>query len=540
MKYMRLYLFLVISLILSSCNKFLEESPTGSLTTESDITSYDAGVALATGAYRALPSWSEGTSEWGGNLIGALEYPTGKAYSQYMGARLWKFESDDESGEEDYFTYPWDNWYTGVRDCNMAIEMIPNVSGFSDDDKSKYLGEVRTLRAFYYFCLVRHYGDVVYNVATLTDASQAEQPRVTLKRIYDKIIVPDLVYAVESSTLSEGQTTDGRVTKDAARAILADVYLTMSGYPYQEVNTDTTKAWCDQGLWSMTEYPVNTQSAKELLQKAKVQLDALYGQYGIGEFTDLHDPSMNNLGGAIFQIQYMAGTTNFPVNYFLPMTSYVSVYSIETGTIIPSQAYYNSFNPVDLRLTDRTYFYYSDTKAKKYDSNEGPAAKFAMPYLYKYYDVEAIKETGNSGLNFNLYRYADILLMLTEVNWSLRQLGISGSDADIVKGINEIRSRAGLSEFTATSLTLKDIMSERAYELVFENKMIWDMRRTRKALVDGDSQFKALENFVGHQPTSFDHKFSPKHLLAPISATEISRNSQCSQNYGWQPVQSAK
>jgi hypothetical protein len=119
-------------------------------------------------------------------------------------------------------------------------------------------------------------------------------------------------------------------------------------------------------------------------------------------------------------------------------------------------------------------------------------------------------------------------------------LGISGSDADIVKGINEIRSRAGLSEFTATSLTLKDIMSERAYELVFENKMIWDMRRTRKALVDGDSQFKALENFVGHQPTSFDHKFSPKHLLAPISATEISRNSQCSQNYGWQPVQSAK
>ena len=538
MKYLKIYLFIALILIINSCNKFLEETPTGDLTTESDITSYDAGVAFATGAYIALPSWSEGTSEWGGNLIGAMEYATGKAYSEYMGARLWKFEQDDESGDEDYFNYPWDNWYEGVRDCNLAIEMIPTISEFSEEDISKYLGEVRTLRAFYYFCLVRFYGDVVYNVNTLTDASQAEQPRRTLKAIYDEIIVPDLEFAVNESDLTEGQSGDGRVTRDVARAILADVYLTMAGYPYQEVNTDTTKAWCEEGLWSMTDYPVNTQSAKELLQESKTQLDALYGQYSIGEFTDLHDPDMDNQGGAIFQIQYLAGTTNFPVYYFLPMTSYVSVYSIETGTNVPSQAYYDSYDPADLRLTDRAYFYYSDTKSTTYDANEGPAAKFSMAYLYKYYDEEAVKETGNSGLNFSLYRYADILLMLTEVNWSLRQLGVSVSDDDIVKGINEVRNRAGLSEYSATTLGLIDIMSERAYELVFENKMLWDMRRTRKALVDGSGQFEKIENLVGHQPTSFDFKFTNKHLLSPISGTEISNNRECSQNYGWQPQQS--
>ena len=537
MKYIQLYLFLGLSLICGSCDDFLEESPTGSLTTESEVTSYDAGVAYATGAYRSLPEWSEGTSEWGGNLIGAMEYATGKAYSQYMGARLWKFESDAESGDEDYFNYPWDNWYQGVRDCNLAIEQIPGVSGFSDNDKLKYLGEVRTLRAFYYFCLVRHYGDVVYNVKTLSDAGQAEQPRSSLKTIYDKIIVPDLEFAVGESALTDGRSTDGRVSKDAARAVLADVYLTMAGYPYQEVNPDTTKAWCKDGLWSMTEYPVSTQSAKDLLQKSKIQLDALYGKYPIGDFGDLNNPAMNNLGGAIFQIQYMAGVTNFPLQFFLPMTSYVSVYSTETGTNIPSQAYYDSFDPADLRIADRAYFYYSDTKAKKYDSNEGPAAKFSIPYLYKYYDEEAVKETGTSGLNFSLYRYADILLMLTEVNWSLRQLGVGVSDGDIVKGINEVRIRAGLPEFSASGLDLKDIMSERAYELVFENKMLWDMRRTRQALVDGAGQFEAIENFIGHQPTSFNYEFSKKHLLSPISGNEIKNNRQCAQNYGWQPVQ---
>ncbi len=537
MKYIPLYLSIGLSLIFGSCDKFLEESPTGSLTTESGVTSYDAGVAFATGGYRALPSWSEGTSEWGGNLIGAMEYATGKAYSQYMGARLFKFETDAESGEEDYFTYPWDNWYQGVRDCNLAIKMIPGITGFSESDKSKYLAEVRTLRAFYYFCLVRHYGDVVYNIGVLSDAGLAEQPRSSIQTIYDKIIVPDLEFAVNGSTLPDGQSIDGRVTKDVARAILADVYLTMAGYPYQEVSTDSTRNWCEEGLWAMTEYPVNTQSAKDHLQKSKTQLDALYNKYILGNFSDLNNPAMNNKGGAIFQIQYMSGVTNFPVHFFIPMTSYTSVFTVETGTNIPGLSYYHSFNPADKRILDRAYFYYNDTKAQKYDPNESPADKFPMPFLYKYYDADAVKVSGNSGLNWNVYRYADILLMLTEVSWSMRQLGISVSDADITKGINEIRVRAGLSEYSSGGLDLLDIMSERAYELVFENKMLWDMRRTRKALVDGAGQFSAIENFVGHQPVSFNHEFSKKHLLSPVSANEIKNNRQCSQNYGWQPVQ---
>ncbi len=536
MRYIKIFLLLIAGVALSSCYDFLEEVPTGSLTDKARLTSADAGKAFATGAYRALRGWTAGTSEWGGNQAGAREYATGKAYSQYMGARLWKFEQDDQSGEEDYFTGPWNNWYQGVRDCNLSIEMIPTIDGLSSDDKSKYLGEVRTLRAFYYFCLVRQYGDVIYNTETLKDVSLAQRPRSSLKKIYDEIIVPDLEFAVKESKLPDGRSNDGRVTKDVARAVLADVYLTMAGYPYQEVNTDTTKAWCEDGLWSMTEYPVNTQSAKTLLQNAREQLNALYGKYPIGEFSDLNNPNMNNKGGAIFQIQYMSGVSDFPVAYWLPLNLYVSVFTNDYGTNIPSVEYHASFNSADKRIQDRVYFYYRDTKSKKYDPNESPVP-LPVPFLYKFYDYEAVKNTGHSGLNWNLYRYADILLMLTEVNWCLRQLGISVSDDDIVKGINEVRRRAELSEFAASDLTLKDIMSERAYELIFENKMLWDMRRTRKALVDGEGEFKALENLVGHQPTHFDHKFTPKHLLSPISATEIKNNHQCSQNFGWQPVQ---
>jgi len=530
-------LVLGLGLLLVSCDKFLQETPTGSLTTDATITSAQGGLALTIGPYRSLGNWTDSGDQWGKNLAASLEYATGKAYSQYMGSILWVYESNSIAGDYDYFINQWNNWYRGVRDCNNSISMLPDVTGLTADVKSKYLGEVRALRAFYYFCLVRYYGDVPYVTDVLTDIAQASKPRSSLKSIYDKIIVPDLEYAVNQSTLVDAPSTDGRITKYSARAILADVYLTMAGYPYQEVNagSDTTK--CITGNWTMTAYPVNTSSAKELLQKAKTQLDMLYGKYTLGTYDDLHNPAMNNKGEAIFQAQFASGLRgNGMVQTCLPLASQISL-NDENGTYVPSVSYQNSYLSTDKRVQERQFFFTSDTKSTRYDANEGPAAKFPMPFLYKFYDQSSIKKTGSSGLNWSFYRYADILLMLTEVNWTLNSLGVAQSVADISKGINEIRTRALVPTYGASDITLKNIMAERAYELLFENKMLWDMRRTRMALKDGMGSFSAIQPFVGHQPSNFNYQFSAKHLLSPVSGTEIDNNKLCQQNFGWAPVQ---
>lgn len=539
MKY-SLLLVLGLGLIFGSCQKFLEETPTEKLTSETNITSAAGGLALATGPYRSLPKWTDGGDAWGKNMAASLEYGTGKAYSQYQASILNLYESNALSGDYDYFINEWNNWYQGVRDCNLALSMLPNVTGLSADLKSKYIGEVRSLRAFYYFNLVRYYGDVPYNTTVLTDIALASQPRSSLKTIYDKIIVPDLEYAVNESSLPDVQSADGRITKLAARTMLADVYLTMAGYPYQEVNAGTDSTKCLTGNWTMTEYPVKNASAKAFLIKAKAQLDFLYGKFSLGTYDDLHNPKMNNKGEAIFQAQYLGGTwNNAIVQVSLPLASQISL-NDENGTFVPSLAYHDSYSAADKRVQDRQYFFYSDTRSTKYDANEGPAAKFSMPFLYKYYDKESIKITGKSSLNWNFYRYSDVLLMLTEVNWTLAQNGDAISADDLTKGINAIRTRALLPTYAAIDVTLKSIMAERAYELIFESKMLWDMRRTRKALKDGSGQFSAIENFVGHQPTNFNYQFSAKHLLSPVSATEIANNSLCQQNFGWAPVQKGK
>jgi hypothetical protein len=531
----------LIVLMAGSCKKFLEEVPTGNMTDQTNFTSAEEGAALIIGPYRSLAQWTKGANDWGNYLPATLEYPTGKAYTSDTHVQFWKFQTNQISGDllGDY-NNQWNNWFQGVRDCNFSIAKLPGITAMSDADIQKGLAEVRTLRAWYYFCLVRYFGDVPLTTTIVSTLDSVQLPRTSLKQIYDEVIIPDLEFAV-NSPLPDSRSTNGRVTKHVARAILADVYLTCAGYPYQEVATSPDKKWCEEGSWSASAYPVNSASAKDFLKKAQTNLNVLYGAYTLGTYDDLHNPAKNNSGEAVFQAQYQSGVINNDIiAASLPGLSHVSMFGDEYGTFIPSTPYFNSYDPADKRIQDRQMFYFSDTRSTKYDPSQGPADKFGMAYLYKFYDTDAIKKTGQSGLNWSFYRYADILLMLTEVNWTLRQLGEGVSDNDIIKGINEVRARAMLPAYRATDVNLFTIMGERAYELVFENKMLWDQRRTRMCLVDGDGQFAGIESFFGHRPVDFSFEFGPMNLLAPISGTEIINNAQCMQNFGYLPKQAGQ
>jgi hypothetical protein len=524
---MLLVLFLIA---LGGCTEFLQEVPTNQLTTAADLTSLEYKEPFTVGPYRRLSDWTSGAGDWGNNIPSTIEYPTGGAYTDEPHVQFNKFTTNQVTGSLlDDYNNPWLYWYSGVQDCNLSIRQLPLIK-MSETDRDKALAEVRTLRAFYYFCIVRYWGDAILVTEPITDVWATEMPRSSLKKIYDEVIIPDLEFAV--SKLSAGRSSNGRVTQDVARAILADVYMTVAGYPYQEVATSPEKDWCGTGAWAMQNYPVA--SGVEFLKKAQAQLNALYnGVYTLGTYADLHNPAMNNKGEAIFQVQYdkvLRG--NSLIQPSLPLLSAISPKE-ENGTFIPWVGYYKSYADNDLRKKERQFFFTWDTKY----NNVKDTVRFNVPHIYKVYDAASVKSTDGSGLNWTHYRYGEILLMLTEVNWALRQLGQSVSDDDIVKGINAIRARALLAPYTASQVGLKEILAERAYELIFENKMLWDQRRTRKCVVYGNSQISAIQNFVGHQPAIFNYAFTPMHLLSPIPGNEIARNGLAKQNSGYLPTQ---
>jgi len=523
-KLIRYTIFLVVFLLsLSGCEKFLEEVPTEDLTTAADLTEKEFGLAFTMGAYYQLREWCGGADDWGNQLPNTLEHPTGGSFTTEPHTRWDKYQTNQVTGDLlGNFDNQYRNWFRGVQYCNTALENLPEVN-LSDAEYKQFDAEVRVLRAFYYFCIVRYWGDAILLTESISDVLEAELPRNSLKEIYDDLIIPELETSINN--LPAGRSTDGRVTQHVARAILADVYMTVAGYPYQEVATSPEKDWCGTGAWAMQTYPVA--SGRPFLEKAKVQLDALYGQYTLGTYDDLHDPAMNNQGEAIFQVQYSseAGFTNAIVQCALPLLSAISK-SSEYGSFTPWVGYYNSYTAGDKRTEERQMFFTSDTHI----NDESLIVNFEVPHLFKYYDPAAVKTVNGSGLNWTHYRYADILLMLTEVNWAL-----GGSATDIAKGINEVRARAMLDPLDGANITLKDILSERAWELIFENKMLWDQRRTRKCVVYGDGEISAIENFIGHKPQLFNFAFTPQHLLSPIAGEEMINNGAMTQNFGYLP-----
>jgi len=224
-------LLVIFFMALGGCTEFLKEVPTGQLTTAADLTGLEFKEPFTVGPYRRLQDWTGSATDWGNHFPSPIAYPPGGHYTTEPHVQFDKFSTNQVTGSLlDDYNNPWFHWYSGVQDCNLSIQQLPLIK-MSATDLNKALGEVRTLRAFYYFCIVRYWGDAVLVTEPVTDVWATEMPRSSLKKIYDEVIIPDLEFAV--ANLPAGRTAIGRVTQDIARAILADVYMTVAGYPYQ-------------------------------------------------------------------------------------------------------------------------------------------------------------------------------------------------------------------------------------------------------------------------------------------------------------------
>ena len=125
-----------------------------------------------------------------------------------------------------------------------------------------------------------------------------------------------------------------------------------------------------------------------------------------------------------------------------------------------------------------------------------------------------------SDLNYTIYRLADVTLMYAEA--SNRAEGRPNSNA--VQYVNAIRQRAKLAPIGALSQTAfeQEVWLQRYYELCFENKMWFDMVRTRKIHNDVTGNW---DDFVGHT-TVFGARFAEKQLLLPLPKQETDVNPQ--------------
>lgn len=123
----------------------------------------------------------------------------------------------------------WRFLYQGINQANAVLNRSGSVVDMAEDVKLIRQAEVRFLRAFYYFYLVRTWGDVHFSLEE-TIGAQVTANKTDRATIYAEGIIPDLEFAI--ANLPDSQSDYGRATKPAAEFLLGLVYLTRGYQPF--------------------------------------------------------------------------------------------------------------------------------------------------------------------------------------------------------------------------------------------------------------------------------------------------------------------
>lgn len=398
-----------------------------------------------------------------------------------------QFDQSQSPSDLQYLSDNWKIYYAGVYRCNEMLDHQYNWENPANE--GKYMGECRALRAIMYFDMVRTWGHIpLFTAPSEENRSQADPDEVYA------LIFDDLKYAAANipATANLGVDNFGRITKYAAEAMLARVYLFYSGY-YGK----------DPGFVNEAGETVGTFTKADAL--AAVEDVIASNNYKlVDEFKNLWpaaslDPIANELGWA--STSTYAGDANSEVilaqnftptqdydgnedsNRWLVMMGMRSLNDVNNGygkgwgacTVTP--AFIDTYMHGDTRYTPSIIDLEAEgvvkvdgwqTSVNDWREYTGYTVKKYTPMVFGN-GLPATNPTGTQGFQecnaqtWVLMRYADVLLMAAEL----------GSSQGATY-LNAVRSRAGLGSI---ALNQKNIMDERARELAFEGIRYWDLLR---------------------------------------------------------------
>ncbi|CAN5364299.1 RagB/SusD family nutrient uptake outer membrane protein [soil metagenome] len=482
-------------LLTASCQKsFLDVPLQGQSTTATDP---NLAVTLVTGVYNSLynsePFGGEGGDVHSISFIAATNIISDDAdKGSFDGDQtaLKDIDNFTTTPTNNFVAALWNGYYSGISRANQALAALAT-SSIDAATKTQLTAEVRFIRGYYYFNLVRFFGKVPKVVRVPKDAQDANtdpafQTRAPVDTIYN-VITQDLQFAANNLPI-RAQSAVGHANKGAAQALLAKTYL------YR-------KNW--QQVQALTQEVINS------------------GQYSlVPDYTTIWRYVGNNNAESIFETQ--SGTFN---NGDIAVGSYSTWQGprvggkggwtdLGFGFDTPSQDLVNAYETGDKRKTSTIIII--DTSPKHvgtvlYDGFRIPSADSVQNLFYNYKayysenkNVEPyLGNRDKKQKNVHLLRYADVLLMNAEANNEL------GQTAPAVTNLNMIRTRAGLAATKAASQAdvRNAIWKERRIELAMEHDRFFDLVRTGRA---AQVMQAAGKNFV-----------AGKNELLPVPSLQI-------------------
>ena len=417
------------------------------------------------------------------------------------------------------------NMHEGIRNCNFVITNLADVTSFPADLKARYIGEVKFLRAFFYFELVKNFGgDVINNNFDSKDATLFP-PRSSAAEVYNQIYndLKDAI-AVLPEKNEYGSSDVGRATKGAALGYLAKAYLFNGDY----ANAEATA----QLIIASNKYSLEDPFSK-IFESENVN-----GKESLFEVNYTNAVDFNN--GPEPGDVTNAASVDGGWGWFGLTSDLENAYLKEGDDVRRKATILKAGDTVDNETPVRIY-------PKHYVGNK--PGHTSWRYYRKFY-IPLAKRVGPYGtypFNDIKLRYAEILLIHAEA------AAFNNKPSDALNDLNQIRRRVGLPDKVGlTGDALKQaIWDERRLELAGEGTFRWD--DIRRITVNGKKLIASLMGpngtFVNYNTTintdpieKAGHREAINkgyyfkegvHELWPFPASVINANSSIVQNSGY-------
>ncbi len=357
----------------------------------------------------------------------------------------------------------WKDSYQGIQRTNIVLNRIQEVDFEVPETKQARIGEMLFIRSLLYFNLVRTFGDVPLVTDEVENPQEYfGQTRTAVSEVYKQIIA-DLTEA-EKNLPIRNDSNKGRVVKTAAQTLLGKVHLTLGDY-------------------------ANAKSSLLKVVAAKA--------HKLVPVNEVFSPDNELNEELIFVVQFASGTNSNSegsdaYRMFNPTGRQDGGLSGTKGHGVLKPDFFSLYEDVDTR---------KNVYVGVLESGLAYTNKIAVPTTV----------VGDSPSDWTVLRYADVLLMLAEIENEL------DNSTTAVDYLNEIRNRANLGDFSGSTdktSVFAEIDLQRRLELVWEGHRWFDLLRQGRA-----------QSVLGITDVN--------KLLLPLPASQIAADPALVQNPGY-------
>ena len=449
----------------------------------------------------------------------------------------------------------WARFYSCINYCNLVLDKAAAVMELDPDytigSYQTTMAQVKALRAYCYFCLVRVFRDVPFVTEAYLNASDNMiVPQVAPATILAQCIADlEEVESFAPRNNAYGDARDrGYFNKDAVDALLADIYLWRASINHDASDYQKCVDYCDRIIAAKKAAHVIDEHSTN--PEDRVEKDYYLSDYK-SFYNDIFGEGGQNAEESILELQFKTDGVNNPALYQM----YYGFRNANSGYgYMKTTKFYGDYSTSSDPNNKNVYKSSSDQRIYEYcfNANEGIDQHAVRKFVGKQSAGEGTSQKATSGSisyqqNWILYRLTDVMLMKAE---ALVQLDRFDEAYDLAAFVNARALPSGTTYLrkSTNKNTMEDmILLERARELCFEGKRYYDLLRYNFRHMSGIQYDKLLseqssfpsnsEEFLGwvlakySDATAMKSKLpDERYLYMPMNEDELKVNTLLIQN----------